>query len=342
MSDSDDSRLQNAKHTELSRRGFVGGVSLAMGGALLGSSKAIAANTGKLVVYSTYLPVIQKRMSDAFTAKTGISVQSLRLVNNVLAQRFIEEQKAKQFICDVITLGNNTFFETLSNQGLLADIDDVPGTSSLPASWRPGKQFVMTMYSPDSIGYNTKAVTGASIPKSWQDVLQPEYTGQIVIPDPRANDTITAFLVMLQEAFGDEYLRKLGQQKLKLVPTVPQGVEMVIAGDAKIVLPCLAMNLIPYQGTNAPIAITSTPSPTDIEPFYSGIAANAQNKAEARKWFEFVLSREGQEILCKDNGVSPLGQIPGSLSAPANVEWPDLAAAVKKAPHVYDLLGLSA
>jgi iron(III) transport system substrate-binding protein len=342
MLDSNDSKVLNAGHIELSRRSFVGGVGLAVAGTLLGSSRAVAANTGKVVVYSTYLPVIQKKLSDAFTAKAGITVQSLRLVNNVLAQRFIEEQKSKQFICDVITLGNNVFFETLSKQGLLADIDDIPGTSSLPATWRPGKQFVMTMYSPDSIGYNTKTVTGASIPKSWQDILKPEFAGQIIIPDPRANDTITAFLVMLQDAFGDDYLRKLGEQKLKLVPTVPQGVEMVIAGDAKIILPCLAMNLIPYQGTSAPIAITSTPSPTDIEPFYSGIAANAPNKEEARKWFEFVLSREGQEILCKDNGVSPLGQIPGSLNAPANVEWPDLAAAVKKAPRVYDLLGLSA
>lgn len=339
------SRLDRTGHSSsplASRRTVLQGFAFGGAGLILGHSRARASESRQLVVYSTYLPSIQKKLSEAFADRTGTTVQTLRLTNNALAQRFLAEQKAHQYLCDVITLGNDVFFDGLSKEGLLTEIDDVPGVSSLAKNWRPGKQFVMTSYSPDSIGYNTRTVTGGSVPKSWQDILKPEFTGQIIMPDPRANDTLVAFLVMLKDAFGPDFLRKLGQQKPKLVPTVPQGVELVIAGDAKIILPCLAMNLVQYQGTGAPIAITPTPSPTDVEPFYCGIAANAPNKEGARKWLAFVLSPDGQEILCRDNGVSPLGQIPGALNAPAGVIWPDLAAAVKEAGSIYDLLGLSA
>lgn len=324
----------------LSRRSML--KALGVGGLAVANLGSVRADSGKLVVYSTTLPPIQKRLTEAFTRKTGITVQSLRLVNNPLAQRFVAEQRAQQYICDVITLGLDVFYDDLSNQGLLADIDDVPGVSTLPAEFRPGRQYVNLMYGPLSIGYNAKSLTGNAIPRGWQDLIKSEFAGKIIMPDPRANDSIVAFVDMLHRALGDDYIRRLGRQKPKLVPAVPQGVEQVIAGEGQIILPCLAMNLIQYEGTNAPVAITPTPSPSQGTYFYTGIAANAPHKAAARQWLAFVLSPEGQEIICKDNGVSPLGRIPGSLAAPESLEKIDLTGAMSRAAQLYDLLGLAA
>lgn len=322
----------------LSRRQLLAGAA-AVGA--LGLTPRVRAAEG-IVVYSTTLPPIQKRLTEAFTRKTGITVQSLRLTTSPLAQRFLAEQKASQHICDVVTLGHDEFFRDISEAGLLANIDDIPGVADLKPAWRPGKQFAMILFAPHSIAYNTKLVTGSSIPAGWQDVLRSEFTGQIIFPDPRANETLISVLVTLQEAYGDDFLRKLGEQKLRLVPAIPQGVEQVIGGEAKLMVPCLAMNLVQYQDSSAPIRLIPTPSPTDGTYFYSGIAANAPNKDGARKWYEFVLSREGQEILCKDNGVSPLGEIPGSLKPPENFVKHDLKEALKRSSHIYDLLGLNA
>lgn len=322
----------------LSRRQILAGAAAVGAAGFIPPAQA----AGGIVVYSTTLPPIQKRLSEAFTKKTGITVQSLRLTTSPLAQRFLAEQKAGQYICDVVTLGHDEFFREVSAAGLLANIEDVPGVSTLPQAWRPGSQFSMILVAPHSVAYNTNLVKGDSIPTGWQDVLKPEFTGQIIFPDPRANETLVSILVTLQEAYGDDFLRKLGEQKLRLVPAIPQGVEQVIGGEAKLMVPCLAMNLVQYQGTSAPIALIPTPSPTDGTYFYSAIAANAPNMEGARKWYEFVLSREGQEIICKDNGVSPLGEIPGSLKAPANFLKHDLKEALKRASHIYDLLGLKA
>jgi iron(III) transport system substrate-binding protein len=185
-------------------------------------------------------------------------------------------------------------------------------------------------------------VKGASIPTTWTDVLKPEFAGQIIFADPRANEPILEFLATLHDGLGDDFIRKLGQQKPRYVPAIPQGVEQVIAGEAKLYMPALAMNLVQYKDLNAPISIIPTPSPTNGTYFFSAIPANAPNKDAARFWYAFVLSREGQEILCKDNGISPLGEIPGLLKAPASLVEPKLKESIKKAGRIYDLLGLSA
>lgn len=324
-----------------SRRNVLGTIAAGAAIGLMGGSRP-SFGADRLVVYSTTLPPIQKRLADAFTAKTGIPVQSVRLPTSPLAQRFLAEQKSGQFVCDIITLGHDIFFREISEAGLLAGIDDIPGVKDVPAEWRPGPRFTTILVAPHSIGYNTNLVKGASIPTTWADALKPEFRGQIIFADPRANEPIVEFLATLHDAFGDELIRKLGQQKPRYVPAIPQGVEQVIAGEAKLYMPALAMNLVQYKEVNAPISIIPTPSPTNGTYFFSGISANAPNKVGARLWYEFVLSREGQKIICKDNGISPLGEIPGSLKAPASLVSPNLKESIKKSTRIYDLLGLSA
>lgn len=325
-----------------SRRTFMSAVGALGVSAVIGSRPASSAGSGRIVVYSTTLPPIQRQLTAAFTAKTGIDVQSLRLVNNPLAQRFLAEQQAKQYVCDVVTLGIDTFYEEISKAGYLAPIDDIPGVSTLPAEWRPGKHYVNILVAPLSIGYNTNTVKDPSSLKGWQDLLRPEFREQIIMADPRSNDSILAFLNMLHVQYGDEFMRALGAQKPKLVPTVPQGVEQVIAGEARIILPCLAMNLLQYRASKAPIEIISAPAPTQGTYFFTGVAANAPNMEGARAWLSFILSQEGQEILCRDNGVSPLGRIPGSLEPVGALDKIDIPSALKNAGRIYDLLALSA
>lgn len=326
----------------LTRRTLLAGAGAVGLMGLTQAAGAQAVGSDRLVVYSTTFPVIQRRLAEAFKAKTGIEVQSLRLATGPLAQRFLAEQQSGQHLCDVITLGHDIFFNQISEAGLLAEIDDVPAVARLSPAWRPGKRFTTILIAPHSIGYNTTQVAGASIPTGWHDVLKPEFAGQIIFADPRANEPILLFLATLRQRLGDDYIRRLGQQKLRFVPAIPQAVEQIIAGEAKLYMPALAMNLVQYQGTGASVAIISTPSPTNGTYFFSGIAAHAPNPAGAREWYEFVLSPEGQEILCRDNGVSPLGDIPGSIKAPENFVHLDLRDIRGTAGELYDLLGLAA
>lgn len=337
------SRSVNTPSNSVTRRTLLAAAGAIGATPLISSSGARGQTSGRIVVYSTTHPAIQSNLVQVFTKKTGIAVQSLRLNTAALAQRFLAELKTGQNVCDVLTLGNDIFFDQISGDGSVVDVSGRPSVAALPAVWRPNTRYVMITASPASIAYNKKSVSGASIPKSWDDLIRPEFKGQILFTDPRVNDTLIPFVAMLQETYGDDFLRKLGQQDLKLVPVTQQGVEQLAAGEGKVVVPCNAGNLERYQGQDPPIALISTPSPTHWTQFYSGIATKAPNKEGAERWFDFVLSQEGQEILCKGVSVSPLGDIPGAIATPAaKIENPDLVKSVAKSKQLFDLLGLPA
>jgi iron(III) transport system substrate-binding protein len=310
---------------------------------LVKATSAFGQSQNRVVVYSTTHPAIQTKLATTFKNRTGIEVQSLRLNSSAMAQRFLTEQKAKQYLCDVVTLGSDVFFKAISQEGLLRDLSTRNVVSSLKADWRPGRHFVMITAAPAGIAYHKQSVSGASIPKGWKDLLRPEFKGQMILTDPRMNENLVPFLVILQQAYGDDFLRELGRQDLKLVPVTQQGIEQLAAGEAKIVFPCNPGNLTRYEGQDAPIKLVDDVYPTQWTPFYSGIPTNAPNQAAAEQWFDYVLSDEGQKILCDRVSVSPIGNIPGALPQPSGkIENPDTAESLKMAPKLFDLLGLPA
>lgn len=337
---------------QVTRRRLIRDVGIASGLAAAGpallaacsspSSSKPKSSAKSIVVYSTTLQPIQAKLAAAFQKKTGIAVQSLRLTTSPLEQRFQTEQTSGHYVADILTCGDNVFLDTAAQKGWIANVSSLPSVKTLPSSWRPSSYYTLITIGPDSLAYNTNTVTGSSVPSQWTDVLRPEFKGQIYMPDPRQNDVILPWLVNLQKAFGNDFIVKLGQQKPTMVTATQDGVQQVVSGNGKLVVPCLAMNLVQYIGTSAPIKVISPPTPDDSVSFFSAIAAHAPNPDGARQWYEYTLSSEGQQILNDGVGISPLGLIPGSLKPPAQLSNPSLAAAIKEGPQLFSMLGLSA
>lgn len=310
---------------------------------LVNAKSALGQTPSRVVIYSTTHPAIQTKLASAFKEQTGIEVQSLRLNSSAMAQRFLSEQKAKQYLCDVLTLGNDVFFESISQAGMLKDLSRHKKVAGLKEEWRPGRHFIMITAAPAGIAYHKGSVSGASIPTGWQDLLRPEFKDQLIFTDPRMNESLIPFVVVLHKAYGDEFLRKLGQQNLKLVPVTQQGIEQLAAGEAKIAFPCNPGNLARYEGQDAPVKLVDNIFPTQWTAFYTGISTHAPNPEAAERWFDFLLSEDGQKILCDGVSVSPLGNIPNALPQPAGkIENPDTTESIKMAPKLFDLLGLPA
>jgi len=326
--------------TPLPRRVAVG----SLGGLLAAGMLARPAwSQERVVVYSTTHPAIQAKLNAAFARKTGIAVQSLRLNSAALAQRFMAEQRAGQHVCDVVTLGNDAFFEDISRAGLLVDLSDRGSVRALKPDWRPSPFFVLVTAAPAGIAYNKRSVVGGAVPTGWRDLLRPEFKGQIILTDPRVNETMVAFVDILRTTYGDDFLRHLGRQDLRLVPVTQQGVEQLAGGEAKLCVPCNPGNLVRYHGQDAPVGLVGGVTPTYWTTFYSGITAQAPNRGNADQWLNFTLSEEGQQIICDGVSVSPLGDIPGALPTPDGaVRNPDARAAVARSSMLFDLLGLPA
>jgi iron(III) transport system substrate-binding protein len=327
--------------------GLLGGVAGCSGGDTTAKGKPNSSGkaTGKLVVYATTVPPVQERLVKAFTAKTGIKVESLRLATGALAQRFMGEQRAGQHMADVITLGDELVFKDLVKQNMLKDIKGIKGYDAIPSDWNPQQRYVLFSQSPETILYNTDLVDGNALPLTWGHLLDPKYKGQILMADPRNNQVSQGqTFLAIAEQYGDDWFRSFGKQKVRLTSNAPAATETVAAGGGSIAFPGLNMNLLPFVGTGAPIAtIPAAPSPTSMLYFFSGLVETGPNPQEAQAWAEFTLSPEGQQLINDGVGISFYGtKIKGSLPKPDKVLTTSAKEALEKLPHFLDLLGIGA
>lgn len=282
----------------------------------VGQADDAPAASGRIVVYATTLPKVQERLVSAFTAETGIEVESLRLSSAPLAQRFVEEQDAGLSVADVFTVNDVPVYQDLVAKGVLADMSGYEGFAEWPEDARVDAHFVEISRWTRTICYNTDLVTEPIA--DWGDLLRPELAGQIVMADPENNPQLASTLYAVwEQAEGADFLSKLGAQGVTYVSNVPAAVEAVAAGEYAVAAYCNFADALRFAAEGAPIQpATPSPSPTGSLVFYVSVPLNAPNPDAAQKWVEFLLSDEGQEIYNEGVGISPLGEIPGSLARP--------------------------
>lgn len=296
----------------------------------------------KLTVYSTMIPAVQERLAEAFEKKSGITVESVRIQSSQLTKRFDEEFKAKRPVADVLTMNEEIYARESADADMFEDISGIPGLEQVPEDWRLSEYSYIPTFAPNKVAYSKAKVAGDQVPTSWQDLLKPEFKGQILFSDPRTNPELSCKLLdALATSEGEEYLRDLGNQDLRVVTSSTPGMEDLAGGNGMLLNQSYDMNLLAYKDKGEPIGLSEAFAPIVGLEFFTQIPANAPNPEGARQWVEFLFSEEGQQLANDGVGVSPLGQqVPGSLSMPGNRVDVDPQAAVDACPKYLDLLGI--
>lgn len=325
----------------ISRRTVLAGIG-GFSAATILRPRASFAQEADLIVYSSLPATIQDRVVKGFEAKFGVKLNTLRLTSPVLAQRFIAEQRAGQHACDILTLSVETVFQEASKQGLLAPLAGIPEYDALKEPWKRSTHYFCSGAQGLTIAYNTKTVSDSLAPKGWEDILKAEFKDGIVTPDPRAGGSTLPFWLLLRRTYGDDFIRNVGKQNLKLVSAMAQGLEHLAAGEYKLLVPCTNASFYPFLQSGAPARLTPIPSPTTGIFNNSGIAANAPHMELAKKYIGYLASAEGQQVQSKDILISPLGDLPGSIKAPAQLVNVDEQEANDASTELFDLLGLPA
>jgi iron(III) transport system substrate-binding protein len=296
----------------------------------------------KLTVYSTMIPAVQERLADAFEKKTGIAVESVRIQSSQLTKRFDEEFKAKRPVADVLTMNEEIYAREGGDADMFEDISSIPGLDQVPESWRVNEYTYMPTFAPNKVAYSKAKVSADQVPTSWQDLLKPEFKGQILFSDPRTNPELSCKLLdALATSEGEDYLQALGQQDLRVVTSSTPGMEDLAGGNGMLLNQSYDMNLLAYKDKGEPIGLADAFAPIVGLDFFTQVPVNAPNPEGAQQWVEFLFSPEGQQLANDGVGVSPLGQqIPGSLAMPGDRVEVDPQAAVDACPKYLDLLGI--
>src|SRR5262249_448590 len=136
------------------------------------------------------------------------------------------------------------------------DTSEVPAANGWPAKYIISNTAYLQNTSIEGIGYNTDLVKGKDVPTKWTDLLNSKWKGSINMTDPRSNNVVLSWCLLMNQTYGDSFLQKLGQQNLQL-DAGGGGPAALAAGSVAIQIISSQTQIGTLQAAGAPVKCTA-------------------------------------------------------------------------------------
>jgi iron(III) transport system substrate-binding protein len=302
--------------------------SLVLWAALLFSTTSTAFAAPGLSVYAVVNQQEAQLFADLFKKETGIEVQFLRAATGDLLNRVAAEKSAPQ--ADILLGGASTLHLGLAAKGVLA-VYKSPVAATLPDyAQDPDGHWTGFYITTLGIGVNEtrfkQKFGNTPVPKTWDDLVNPAFKGEIVLTDPAASSTAYLFVqTQLQRLGWDAGWAYLG----KLAPLVGQfpssgGAPPQLVGSGEYSIGVAFVHaLADYKAKGFPIQLIVPPK-TSGEIGAVSIIAGGPNPANAKKFVDFVLSPAAQQAFVNLSLTTPLNPAVSAPSTGVNSKTLDL------------------
>ncbi|MEZ4832189.1 MAG: ABC transporter substrate-binding protein [Caldilineaceae bacterium] len=140
---------------------------------------------------------------------------------------------------------------------------------------------------------------GVEPPRSWADLLKPEFEGQLMVAHPSSSGTSYTALCTVLQIQGDEagwaYLADYAGQVLQFTKSGSAPAKFIGQGEAAVGI-VFSHDIVAEQEKGSPVILTFPEEGTGYEIGGMGIIAGAKNMENAKKWFDWALLPETQEL----------------------------------------------
>jgi iron(III) transport system substrate-binding protein len=269
--------------------------------------RAKAEAEGKLMFYATFTAADSKTLADGFKQLyPKIDATFYRTTDSAMMERILTESRAGQNLWDVVVT-TSFYGHNLKKRGLFAPYDSPERKFFRDGYKDPQAAWTSTYTNYAAFGYNTRSVAKTSVPKSFADLLKPEWKGNIGI-DSRPYEWFGTVVKAMGEEKGLAYMRELAKQvQLRSGRTLVA--QLVAAGEFKGGLSGYSQTFEVLKPAGAPVDwVYLNPVFANIHP--TGISAKAPHPNGARLFMDFVLSKRGQEL------VRGMNRIPDRIDTP--------------------------
>jgi iron(III) transport system substrate-binding protein len=274
-----------------------------------------------VTLYTSMQLVDSRPLTEAFEKRHGIRVQLWRASGEKVAQRVLTEARGGRHEVDVVET-DGAQMEILHRERQLAALR-TPSVRDIPAAIVPAHgEYVPTRLSLYVVAYNTRLVAPQDVPQTYADLLQPKWAGRVAL---EAADVawFAAVARAMGEAEGLAFFRKLAAQKPRMRSGHTLMAELVAAGEIDLALDAHVQGVARLKDKGAPIEWKAL-APAFGQPSSVGVHKQAPHPNAAQLFADFILSREGQEIIKSRNRVpssqavdSPLNKFSYQLIDPA-------------------------
>ena len=178
-------------------------------------------------------------------------------------------------------------------------------------------------------------------PKCWADLVKPAFKDEVQVANPNSSGTSYTMLATLVQLMGEdkafEYLKALHRNVNQYTKSGAAPARAVATGETLAGITFQHDALIQALG-GAPVKIVSPCEGTGYEIGSMSIVKGAKNLENAKKWYDWALSVDGQSVGAA-NKVSY--QVPSNKTAPIPAQAPKLAE-LKLIPYDFAKYGSSA
>lgn len=257
--------------------------------------KAGAKKEGKLVWYTSL--TAHRDIANVFEAKyPGVKVETYRAGSTDLTRRILSEAQARRNLADLVETTPPTLMIMRDNKLLLPFYS--PHLANYPSDAKEEADKDRVLWATDresiiSLGYNKNLIRPADVPKSFADLVKPEYKGKIGVS---GDSTGVRFLGAVIRAKGEEFVKQLRLLEMKMHMISGGAIhELMAAGEMPLSVSIFRNHVLAGQAKGAPTEWV----PLDLNATNAGgvaLPSNSNNPYAALLLADFLLSPEGQKI----------------------------------------------
>jgi len=253
------------------------------------------ARAGEVVLYSSNTVDAINAAVEAFNKKyPDIKVTSVRGSTGAMMQRIKAEAGAPK--ADIFWSGGFSLLR-LYEPYFLSYAS--PEYASLPANYKSaGNYWAGTNAHVMVIMVNKRALKGDPMPKTWSDLADPRWKDRLVISDPEKTSSSLATLWGIQQTLGNKPLEGIAKNAT-VTNTASQVFDGVSKGEFAVGMTMEYAAQEYVAGGDKDVVVVYPTEGTFIAPEGMALVKNGPNPADAKKFYDFLASKEAQEMLVK-------------------------------------------
>lgn len=264
-----------------------------------------ATSEGSVVFYTATDVAVAEQLAELFKSTyPGIEVQVERAGSERVFQRIGQEASSGIQNADVIETSDAVHFEYFKRHEWLEAMVPQEVADKWPEDEKdPDGYFAAYRAHLSVLAYRSDMLDEADAPKTWNDLLKPEYSGKMVKAHPGYSGTVMSATYSLVELLGWDYFEQLGTQDVMQVQSSTEPPKKLAQGERIIQADGNEYNIFRLQDEGVPITIVYPEEGTPIAVGNAGVLAGAPHPNAAKLFYAFLFSHEAQQLNSDSGGL---------------------------------------
>src|SRR5258706_3664287 len=272
-----------------------------------------ARKEGKITWYtSLIIDQVVRPIKEAFEKKYPfIQIEPFRGNSERIVQKMFAEYQGKRYEVDIM---DGTVTAPMVKKGGYLQRFYSPHLAEYPPELKDPQGYwgVSNVYY-FALGYNTRMVKPNEVPKSYEDLLNPRWKGQMMWSTSRGSGApmfVGTILNTMGAEAGKAYLQKLKLQNIAKTPASNRQVlDLTIAGEYPLALQIFNHHAVISKLAGAPVDWqVHEPATATINNI--GLARNSTHPNASMLLIDFILSEKGQKVYQQSNYLPAHPKVP--------------------------------